>query len=253
MLPIISGATSGSRPDALYPATKVLWLGAVCTVALATHRPAVLVAALGLLWVTSLAAGLPARGMWQVIRLSLPFCLALLVLQLLFRHDGLPLVRLAGLTIYRGALPVALLSVLRVLCLALAGSQFWSWTHPTDLALMLSGWGVPYRYAFLPTLAFRAFPLLSHELAAVLEGQQLLGIDMQRAWDQITHFPQLFIPFCTTTLGAGNDMALALELRGYGSQARRTHLRTLTVNWWDCAAGAICLAVIVCALVVPGF
>jgi energy-coupling factor transport system permease protein len=118
------------------------------------------------------------------------------------------------------------------------------WTHPTDLALMLLAWGVPYRYAFLPTVAFRAFPYLSHELEGVLEGQQLLGFELQRAWAQVRHFPQLLIPFCIATLGAGNDMALAMELRGYGSQARRTTLRTLTIRCWDYAACGACLGAI---------
>jgi energy-coupling factor transport system permease protein len=204
----------------------------------------VLLGALGILWVTSVAAGLPWRALWQVTWFSLPFCLALLVLQVLLRHEGAPVYRLAVLTIYSGALSVALLSTLRILCLALAGAQFWLWTHPTDLALMLLAWGVPYRYAFLPTLAFRAFPLLSHELEAVVEGQQLLGVELRRRWAQVWHFPRLFIPFCIATLSAGNDMALAMELRGYGSQARRTHLRRLTLRWWDYAACAACLAII---------
>jgi energy-coupling factor transporter transmembrane protein EcfT len=35
-----------------------------------------------------------------------------------------------------------------------------------------------------------------------------------------------------------------MELRGYGSQARRTHLRRPTVRWWDYAACAACLGII---------
>jgi energy-coupling factor transport system permease protein len=222
----------------------VLWLGAVCSAALAESNPRVLVVVLGILWITWLAAGLGWRALWRVTRLSLPFCLALLVMQVLLRHEGPPLYRMAGLTIYTRALSVSLLDMLRVQCLAVVGAQFWLCTHPTDLALMLQAWGVPYRYAFLPTLAFRAFPLLSHELERVLEGQQLLGVDLQRARTQIRRFPQLFIPFCIVTLGVGNDVALAMELRGYGSQAERTYLRILTVHWWDYAACAVCLGMI---------
>jgi energy-coupling factor transport system permease protein len=239
-----TGAPYPPRPAAVYPATKVLWLCAAYTAALASHRPAVLLAVLGLLWATSLAAGLGWRPLWQVTRLALPFCLALLVLQVLLRHEGMPVYHMAGLTITAGAVWVGLLSTLRILCLALGGAQFWSWTHPTDLALMLLDWGVPYRYAFLPTLAFRALPLLSHELEGVMEGQQLLGVELRHAWAQVRHFPRIFIPFCITTLGTGNDVALAMELRGYGSQARRTSLRTVQVHWWDYAACAACLGAI---------
>jgi energy-coupling factor transport system permease protein len=244
MVPTYARAPHQSRLALLHPASKVLWLGAVCSAALAAYRPGTLAVVLGILWITWLAAGLGWIALWQVIRLCLPFCLALLVMQVLLRHEGAPLYRLAGLTLYARALPVALLSMLRIQCLAAAGAQFWLWTHPTDLALMLQAWGVPYRYAFLPTLAFRAFPLLSHELERVLEGQQLLGVDLQRARTQIRCFPQLFIPFCIVTLGVGNDVALAMELRGYGAQAERTHLRTLTVRWWDYAACTACLGTI---------
>ncbi len=144
-----------------------------------------------------------------------------------------------------------LLDILRIQCLALAGAQFWQWTHPTDLALMLLAWGVPYRYAFLPTVAFRAFPLLGHELARVVEGQQLRGIELQRGWAQVLYFPRLLIPMCIRTLSVGNDMALAMELRGFGGQSKRTHLRTLTLRWWDCVLiGGLTLAVsYLCAFV----
>lgn len=244
MDPTYAGSQPEARPALLHPACKVLWLGAACSATLAAYHPGTLLVVLGMLWITWLAGGLGGLALWRVIRLSLPFSLALLVMQVLLRHAGAPLYRVAGLTVYTGTLPIALLGVLRIQCLAAAGAQFWSWTHPTDLALMLQAWGVPYRYAFLPTLAFRAFPLLSHELARVLEGQQLLGIDLQRMRTQIRYFPQLLIPFCIVTLGVGNDVALAMELRGYGCQAERTHLRTLTARWWDYAACAACVATI---------
>jgi energy-coupling factor transport system permease protein len=245
MIPTYAPTEAPSRAALLHPATKTAWLVAVCAATLSAQRPVALAGVLGCLWISWLVFGLGWSSLWRVIRLALPFGLVLLLMQALLRHEGAPLYHLGGLTVYSAALPVGLLGLLRVQCLAAAGVQFWMWTHPTDLALMLQAWGVPYRYAFLPTLAFRAFPLLSHELARVLEGQQLLGIDLQRARTQIRCFPQLFIPFCLVTLEVGNDVALAMELRGFGCQAERTHLRTLTAHWWDYAAGAACLGLAV--------
>jgi len=246
----------------VHPAVKVSWLVATCAATLALTSAPALLAVLALLWATPALAGGWAPGrrrphpylpaLLTVARMSLPFCLALLVLQVALHRSGpvafvVPWVRLA---VYTQALQRALLGCLRVQCLAVAGTQFWLWTHPTDLAIMLMGWGVPYRYAFLPTVAFRALPLLAHELEQVLDGQELLGLEIRRGWTQIRNLPSLVVPFCLRTLRVGNDMALAMELRGYGAGSARTHLRPVDAHWWDYALAAGVLAGLALAIVV---
>jgi energy-coupling factor transporter transmembrane protein EcfT len=200
---------------------RIVWLfvalGLACLLRSA-QALAGLLAALVLLW---LLARLSPATLLRTALVTLPFGLALGLLQLLSRRAGPVALSLGPVQLHRPALKLALVTLLRLPALALSLVQFGQWIQPAELSRLLASWGVPRRYALLPTLAFRALPLLQIELQRVIEGQELRGVELHGALHRALAIPRLLLPMTLSTLRLASDMSLALELRGYGSETQR--------------------------------
>ncbi len=109
------------------------------------------------------------------------------------------------------------------------GVLFLSTTRVEEFAFALTSLGVPYRLGFAMTLAFRLVPLFLDAAFTVIQAQRCRGLDVHggNAMERLRRYIPVLIPVFMGALRRAEQMAIALEVRGFGSGRRRTsYLRT---------------------------
>ncbi|GAB4264111.1 MAG: hypothetical protein Kow00122_19770 [Thermoleophilia bacterium] len=113
-------------------------------------------------------------------------------------------------------------ATLRLTAVVFVFAAFIASTAPEELTRGLTGLRVPYRYAMLAGLALRFLPLLQWDLRAIVEAQAARGVAVHGWRGRV----QLLLPVLGAllfrSLKRADEMAVALELRGYGAAQRRT-------------------------------
>ncbi|MGH7840227.1 MAG: energy-coupling factor transporter transmembrane component T family protein, partial [Candidatus Binataceae bacterium] len=127
----------------------------------------------------------------------------------------------------------------------LAGSiLFLSTTTIEEFSTSLMTLRVPYRIAFAMSLAFRLVPLFMDSAITVVQAQGLRGYDFDRGnvLERMRRYVPALIPVFMGALRRVNNLAMALEARGFGMGARPTSLDQYQVGPRDRVAFALLLA-----------
>lgn len=173
----------------------------------------------------------------------------MLILQILFQREGTVVFEWGALTVYSGALNAALIGLARTSAITMAAVQFMSWTSSTDLALMFVSFRIPYRYAMLPVIASRFMPLMAKEYQSIRESQAVRGLPTQNGLKSLGGMFATLMPLLYRALRHASDLALSMELRGYGQSSERTFERTLSLKTWDYAGlGIMIIAILAVSL-----
>ena len=108
---------------------------------------------------------------------------------------------------------------------------------------MLAGLGVPYRYAMLVSMAERFLPLLKAEYAAIRESQAVRGVAVDGVINQLKILPSTMMPFLYRAVRRTSEIALSMELRGFGKSEKRTMMRERSPATFEIIGTIILLAV----------
>jgi energy-coupling factor transport system permease protein len=138
-----------------------------------------------------------------------------------------------GIRLYREGLPVGLEVALRIYCIVLASLLTFIWMDPTALTLLLLKTGLNYRYAMLVSLSLRTFPLLERELGKIYDSQQARGMELRGTLRKLIRLIPVMMPFVLRALRRANEIAVAMELRGFGYRPERTWQRTIVLGSTD--------------------
>jgi energy-coupling factor transport system permease protein len=229
----------------LDPRVKALWVALGVLVIFTVEEWRVLLGVLAINVLLVRAAGIELRALLPMFQVLLLFGIVILVFQLLFR-GGPVIVSIGPLGLHWEGLWITREVWLRLANLALFFAQFIMWTHPTDIALMWVSIGIPYRYAMLGALAVRFFPILQGEVGRIQDAQRVRGRALHTTRQRIAGMVTVVLPFVLRVLKRTNDVAVAMELRGYGFAPTRTFGRALAMRAADWAVAAA-LAVAACA------
>jgi energy-coupling factor transport system permease protein len=184
------------------------------------------------LFILPLSMGVGALSLWSR---STP---ALYRLRMLFLFIGVFTV-LIWSVFYRGGTPVASLSFLPItqegmlyglgmatkLSTFLAtGALFLSTTRIEEFAYAFTLLGLPYRISFTLTLAFRLVPLFLESALTVVQAQRCRGLDVHHGslFQRLRHYVLVLIPVFMGALRRADQMAIALEVRGFNSGRPRS-------------------------------
>lgn len=104
------------------------------------------------------------------------------------------------------------------------GALFLATTRVEEFAFALTSLGVPYRLSFTMTLAFRLVPLFLDAVLTVIQAQRCRGLDVHSGplWQRLRHYVLVIIPVFMGALRRADQMAIALEVRGFNSARPRT-------------------------------
>jgi len=220
----------GTWIDQLDPRTKLAWMGLMTILALTVSDIKILVFLPLTVLASGLAAGLPFRSFKHPLLILIFTGVQIVILQVLFSTEGQVVAALGPVKVFSGAFSPAWEAFLRLSAMMLATMQFLRWTPPEDLTLWLVTTRVPYRYAMLVGLAMRFLPLMEQELGAIMESQRSRGLPMKNIRQKIKSLIPVALPFLYRSFRRANETALAMELRGFGYNSRRTFLRQLNIT-----------------------
>jgi energy-coupling factor transport system permease protein len=206
---------------------------------------------LALVHVALLSAGIPTRRLLAVWRMLVPLLLTILIVQPLLSPAGdawiaVWLVRVTPLGL---ALAVAL--ALRLAAIGFCWYTLLLTTRERDLVQGLVQFGLPDTWGLVLAMALRYPSTLHGEYLTVLEAQQARGLRLEgkgllgRARAQLP----VLIAMLVATLRLIEQLAMALEARGFGGPAKRTSLRTLHLTAFDWLALVLVPALAAAALV----
>lgn len=165
-------------------------------------------------------------GAWpNFYRLRWLFALVILFTTLawmVFYRQGVPLLNLRIISLSRQSLMFGLGRGLKLAELLATSVLFLSTTKVEEFTVGLASLGVPYRAGFAITLAFRLAPLFIDSASTVAQAQSLRGYDFSRGgpFERVRRYLPVIIPVFMGALRKADAMAMALEARGFGREAR---------------------------------
>jgi energy-coupling factor transport system permease protein len=125
-------------------------------------------------------------------------------------------------------LATALGGALRLAVMTTGFFIFFQITAPEDLANALvkacPEWsrrsGAPFVFAFILTTSLQFIPVLSRKMQDVMDAQRARGIRLERDWASVRHYPALFAPLLLQSFTLADQLAEAMEARGFGAPGR---------------------------------
>ncbi|ATG97201.1 energy-coupling factor transporter transmembrane component T family protein [Mesoplasma lactucae] len=121
-----------------------------------------------------------------------------------------------------------------------------------DLMMPLKWIGVPvYILSTIISLALRMIPTLMDEAGRIMKAQASRGIDMKNGniKDKAKGLVSLIIPLLVSSFQKAEDLAYAMDARGYDPHAKRTRFHQFKFKWVDLAIFTFYVAIAVLMIV----
>ena len=134
----------------------------------------------------------------------------------------------------------ALATCIRLLTIVTSFFIFFQTTAPEDLANVLVKMGLPYAFAFILITAMQFVPIIQRRLAEVRDAQRARGIRLEGDLASLPNYPALLVPLLISSFQLADQLAEAMESRGFGSP-HRTLAVVYRLQWQD--YGLLLLAV----------
>ncbi|MFN8474414.1 MAG: energy-coupling factor transporter transmembrane component T [Anaerolineae bacterium] len=196
-----------TRSDGLNPATRLALAAGAAILVLGTKMPAALGVEAIAMALVIVAVG-RVRAWLSQLRLLLPM-----------------LVLLAAIT-WLSVGPIdAGVAVARLVLLSAVFLVLFQTTAPEDLGDALTRLGLPRHLSFILTSAIQFVPVLQQAASDVVDAQRSRGIRLEGDLASVRNYPALLVPLIVHAFKLADDLAEALESRGY-SRAGRTVLGT---------------------------
>jgi len=141
----------------------------------------------------------------------------------------------------------AVFAALKLLALTSVFFVFFTRTVPEDLANALVKMGLPYAVAFVMGTALQFVPVMGRKAKNVLDAQRARGIPLEPGWCALRNYPAFFGPILIQAFQFAEELAEAMEARGFGLPGRSflKDYRMKIKDWAAICGGIILLAVFV--------
>ena len=169
-----------------------------------------------------------------------------------FTTPGQPLVALGGVNVTREGLLAGATQIYRLCLLVIVASLLTFTTSPAQLAhgveaLLgpLARAGLPVREAALVlTIALRFVPVFFAEIEKITRAQEARGASLRSGgpWRRLRSWVPVFVPVFVTAFRRAEELATAMEARGFRGAGQRTRLFRLRLTRRDLAASLVVVA-----------
>ena len=176
----------------------------------------------------------------------------------LFTTPGQPLVALGPVVLSWEGLIAGAAQIYRICLLVIIASLLTFTTSPAQLAHGLEAAfgplgriGLPVReLVMVLTIALSFVPTLFEEIEKISKAQRARGAGFQSGGlgQRIRGLVPVFIPIFVSAFRRAEDLAIAMEARGFRGASRRTRLHRLRLGRADLIASLVVLAVVLAAL-----
>jgi len=232
-----------SFPYRLDPVTKIVALLLLFQMAMTVQHPLFLGGLLLLLLGAMLAWGLLSRvwrGVWALMAVLFLFTMTMWSLMMWWgaAADATGS-RWSGILFGAGM-------GFRLNLMLLGGVVFLTTTRVEEFTHAMSRLGLPYRVGFALTLAFRLVPMFLDNALTVTEAQTCRGWEVDRGGPigRMRRYVPLIVPVFISSLRSADNLAMALESKGFGGRAPRLgSAGRHRFGWRDAACIATLLAI----------
>ena len=118
-------------------------------------------------------------------------------------------------------LATGLTAALRLLSMGTIFFLFFQTTTPERLSNALVKLGMPYAFTFVFSASLQFVEVLARRAANIRDAQRARGIPLDRGWSRLRYLPALLSPLLVQAFKLGDELAEALEARGFGAPGRR--------------------------------
>lgn len=167
----------------------------------------------------------------------------LLVINILVIKSGDLLVNINGFKIYDEAIFQTLYIVIRLALMISITTILTATTKPLDLTLGIEDLLSPFRRIGVPShiiammisIALRFIPTLIEEAQRIMKAQASRGVDFEEGsfMEKIRGLTSLIVPLFISALQKAEDLANAMEARGYVPDKHRTRYKQLQMRRFD--------------------
>jgi energy-coupling factor transport system permease protein len=207
------------------------------------------------LFILPLSAGIGALILWSgatptLYRLRLLFFFIgvfTVLIWSVFYGRGTPLTAVPFLPVTQEGVLFGLGMAVKLSTFLATGALFLSTTRIEEFAYAFTLLGLPYRISFTLTLAFRLVPLFLESAFTVMQAQRCRGLDINqgRLPQRLRYYVLVLIPVFMGALRRADQMAIALEVRGFNSGRPRTSYQRAAWRISDMMALLVVLGVTV--------
>ena len=187
---------------ALDPRTRLVAGVTAIVAVLGTVNAATLAGACAVVLVLAPATGRTRRFL-KSLRMTVPLAAFVFVIGIIFYDPG-----------------TALLLALRLFVLFSVSSLVFEYTGPGEIGDALRLMGLPYGLAFMVTSGMRYVPLIGLKARHITEAQRSRGIDLSFRAGNTKNLAALLLPLLVQAFILADDLALAMESRGFGRKGR---------------------------------
>ena len=198
---------------------------------------------LGLVHLALGSAGVPARRLLGLWRLLAPLLLVILLVQPLLSPAGDPALEVGPVRITAPGVALAVALALRLAALGFCWYVLLLTTRERDLVQGLVRLGLPDAWGLVLALALRYPSTLQGVYLTVREAQQARGLRLhgRGLLGSVRAQLPVLVAVMVVALRSVEQLAMALEARGFGSRPRRGSLRVLRMQAADWLALALVL------------
>jgi energy-coupling factor transport system permease protein len=140
-------------------------------------------------------------------------------------------------------LQTAIWACVRLLALASTFYFFFRTTPPEELGNALVRSGLPYEVAFVASVGMLFVPVLARKAQHVVDAQRARGIPLEPGLRALRHYPALMGPILVQAFQLADELAEAMEARGFGRPGRTfaREYRMRAADWLAIAGGVAAL------------
>jgi energy-coupling factor transport system permease protein len=196
--------------------------------------------------ITITASKVPMRFLYKGLKPILLLVAFTMLLHIFLTKEGALLYKAGWLEIYEGGLRQGVFMAMRLLLLVLMTSLLTLTTTPIDITdglehLLgpLKKWKLPvHEFALMMSISLRFIPTLLQETEKIMKAQMARGADFTTGSlkERAKAFVPLLVPLFVSSFKRAEELALAMEARGYRGGEGRTRLRALEWNKRDTIA-----------------
>jgi len=138
---------------------------------------------------------------------------------------------------------VGLLLSLRLLNLLTASFVFFRTVGPEEIGDALRKMGIPYEFSFILTTSMRYVPLIGRRIRLIMDAQRSRGIDLRPRLKNVTNFLALLVPLLIQSFTFSDELAMAMESRGFALKGRALR-KDYRMDLWEYGAMIFSLALL---------
>lgn len=201
------------------------------------------------------ASKLSLKFMWNALKPIFFMLTFLLVINVLVVKSGDPLFTIFGFTVYLNAITQTLYIAVRLIFMILITTLLTATTKPMDMTTGLEDLMAPLKKIHVPaheiamiiSIALRFIPTLIEETQRIIKAQSSRGVDLQegKLMEKIMAVLSLIVPLFVSAYQRAEDLANAMEARGYIPDRKRTRYKQLKIQMRDVCVLSICIVVMI--------